>query len=190
MSGFQGTLVVLILLLLAAGCSPVVSNPSDPAISPTEAAAQYHLGEGDKLHVVVFGQADMSGDFTVDSTGAVPIPLVGPIKAAGKTAAEFQQTLQDALRGTYLANPSVSVSVTEFRPFYILGEVNKPGAYPSSAGMTVIQAVATAQGFTYRANTHRVFIRHAGAKSEKAYALTGTTMVTPGDTIRIPERFF
>lgn len=189
MSGLKTSLMAFTLILVAS-CGSVVTNASDPALSPEQAAAQYRLGAGDKLHVTVFGQPDMSGDFTVDSAGSVPVPLVGAVQAGGKTTAEFQEALQDALRGTYLANPSVSVEITEFRPFYILGEVNKPGAYPSTAGMTVTQAVATAQGFTYRANTHRVYIRHSGDRSEKAYALTGATLVTPGDTIRVPERFF
>ena len=77
-----------------------------------------------------------------------------------------------------------------YRPFYILGEVNKPGEYPYTNGLTVLNAVATANGFTYRANTHRVRIRRVGESEEKEYEITSTSAVAPGDTIRIRERLF
>ena len=84
----------------------------------------------------------------------------------------------------------MSVEVLGYRPFYIMGEVNRPGEYPYSNGLTVLNAVATANGFTYRANKKRAFIRHAGAPDEQRTRLTGTTPVAPGDTIRIGQRFF
>jgi polysaccharide export outer membrane protein len=84
----------------------------------------------------------------------------------------------------------VSVEVTNYRPFFILGEVQRPGSYPYAIDLTVMNAVATAGGFTYRANRSRVFIRHANAAEERAYDLTATTPVMPGDTVRIGERIF
>ncbi len=77
-----------------------------------------------------------------------------------------------------------------YRPFYILGEVNKPGEYPYTNGLTVLNAVAAAEGFTYRANKGRVFIKRAEGEKEEEFPLVGTTQVAPGDTIRIAERFF
>jgi polysaccharide export outer membrane protein len=80
--------------------------------------------------------------------------------------------------------------VVSFRPFYILGEVNKPGQYPYQNGLTVMSAVATAGGFTYRANEKTIFLRKAGAPTETKERLTTATEVEPGDTVRIAERFF
>ncbi len=82
------------------------------------------------------------------------------------------------------------MEVLNYRPFYILGEVNKPGEYPYTNGLTVMNAVATAEGFTYRANTKRVFIKRADTSEEQEYPLNSTTPVAPGDTIRVAERFF
>ena len=78
----------------------------------------------------------------------------------------------------------------EYRPYYILGEVNKPGQYQFTVGLTVSKAVATAGGFTYRANQKRVLITRDGTPSEEEVTLTASTPIGPGDTIRIAERFF
>ena len=110
-------------------------------------------------------------------------------RAAGLTLTEFTDALRTAL-GQYLRAPSVSVEVANYRPFFILGEVARPGTYPYAVDLTVLNAVATAGGFTYRANEHRVYIRHACQADERAYALTPSTPVLPGDTIRIGERLF
>ena len=110
--------------------------------------------------------------------------------AGGRTLEEVRTAIVTALTDGYLRNPRVSAEVLTFRPFYILGEVNKPGQYPYSSGLTVFNAVATAQGFTYRANTRVVFIKHSAETSEHKDTLTTATIVQPGDTIRISERFF
>ena len=114
---------------------------------------------------------------------------MGTIQAGGLTVPEFTQALQNAL-ATFLRNPSVAVEVTNYRPFFILGEVQRPGTYPYSANLTVPNAVATAGGFTYRANRARVFIRHANENVERSYPLTVATPVLPGETVRIGERLF
>ena len=79
-----------------------------------------------------------------------------------------------------------------YRPFFILGEVNKPGQYPYVDGLTLAQAVATAGGYTYRANNARVFVRHKDQAQETLYSLANgaPVWVLPGDTIRIGERYF
>ncbi len=118
------------------------------------------------------------------------LPLVGDIPAAGKTAREFGAAVEIALKDGYIKEPKVSVEVLTYRPFYILGEVMKPGEYPYTNSLTVLNAVATAEGFTYRADTKKVFIKRANENEERPYPLTTTTPVAPGDTIRIGERFF
>ena len=151
---------------------------------------EYTLGSGDKVRINVYGEDTLSGEFLVSGEGKVSMPLVGDVKAAGLTVNAFQEELRAALAQDYLKNPKVSVEVINYRPFYILGEVSKPGEYPYTHGLTVFNAVATAGGFTYRANQRRVFIRGKSDTREHGVELTGTTLVTPGDTIRIGERLF
>jgi len=115
---------------------------------------------------------------------------VGEVEVAGRTVPEFTNQLSEQLRNGFVRDPIVSVEVAQYRPFYILGEVNRPGAYPYSPGMTVMGAVATAGGFTYRANSRRVFIQRPGETGEISYPLTSSTLVQPGETVRIPERLF
>ena len=153
-------------------------------------AGEYRLGAGDKLRILVFEEVDLSGEFMVDGTGTVAMPLIGQISAQGKTVREIETLIETALRAGYLNDPQVSVEVVNFRPYFILGEVNSPGTYPFQNGLTVTEAAATAGGFTYRANKKTIYIRRAGADSEEAVRLTTTTRVYPGDTVRIGERLF
>ncbi len=126
----------------------------------------------------------------VSDTGEVSFPLVGAIPARGQTVAQFQEGVRAKLADGYLRDPRVSAEVLNYRPFYILGEVQKPGEYPYTSGLTVLNAVATAGGFSYRANTKSITVRHANATKEEQITLTSDTPVSPGDTIRIRERFF
>jgi polysaccharide export outer membrane protein len=94
------------------------------------------------------------------------------------------------LANGYLRDPKVSAEVLNYRPFYILGEVNKPGDYPYTSGLSVMNAIAKAGGFTYRANTKKVFIRRSNEDKENVHVLNGDLMIQPGDTVRVVERFF
>lgn len=117
-------------------------------------------------------------------------PLVGVIEARGRTTTEFKDALAQTLSNGFLINPSIIVEVGNPRPIYILGEVRQPGEYDYAEGMTVLKAVAKAGGFTYRANKSRVFVLHYGEQEEYKYDLSPATAVSPGDTIRIGERYF
>ncbi len=169
---------------LIASCGTIPSTPSNEA-----APSEYQLGPGDQLRVTVFGEADLTGSYIVGSQGSISYPLVGEVHAAGLTIPQFTAALQHALEA-YVRQPNVSVEVANYRPFFILGEVQHPGTYPYSANLTVLNAVATAGGFTYRANEGRVFIRHANEQVEHSYPISIATPVLPGDTVRIGERFF
>lgn len=169
---------------LLAACSTVPPTPADVAQT-----ADYRLGAGDQLRITVFNEAELSGQYVVGSQGVIAYPLVGEVHAAGLTVLEFTQLLQDRL-SEFIRQPNVSVEVANYRPFFILGEVQRPGTYPYSASLTVLNAVATAGGFTYRANRNRVYIRHANEPDERAYPLSIATPVLPGDTVRIGERLF
>lgn len=180
----RALLVGLTAAPLLSACSTIPSTP-EAETAPSE----YRLGPGDQLRVTVFNEAELTGQFLVGSQGTIAYPLVGEVRAAGLTLAEFTQALQTAL-SAFIRQPDVSVEVANYRPFFILGEVQRPGTYPYSANLTVLNAVATAGGFTYRANRGRVFIRRASESEERAYPLTIATPVLPGDTIRIGERLF
>lgn len=168
---------------------PPVTSPSAP---PPAVAADldYRLGPGDKVRVIVFGEASLTGEFFVSGSGAISLPLIGDVSVLNQTAGQVQVAIQNALKDGYLRDPRVSLEVLTYRPFYILGEVNRPGTYPYTSGLTVLSAVATAQGFTYRANTRRAFIKRARETREVEVQLNSDVVVQPGDTIRIGERFF
>lgn len=151
---------------------------------------QYVLGTGDEVRVVVFGEENLSGEFVVDGTGRISMPLIGQISARDLSIPQFEAQIEARLREGYLKDPQVSAEVMNYRPYYILGEVRSSGTYPYSDGLTVLNAVATAGGFSYRANTKKVFIKRQGAANEEEFPLTATIPVQPGDTIRIAERFF
>lgn len=166
------------------------SGPADVAKLTDAPLEEYRLGPGDKVKVTVFGESSLSGEFVVSGNEVVALPLIGEVMAGGLTTRALGEAIEKALRQGYVKEPKVSIEVLNFRPFYILGEVRKPGEYPYTANLTVLNAVATAEGFTYRSDTRRVFIKRASETRETEHRLTTTTAVAPGDTIRIPERYF
>ncbi len=180
------------VLAPAAQAAEPVPPATVPAVAPPAAPADldYRLGPGDKVRVIVFGEASLTGEFFVSGSGAISLPLVGDVAVLNQTASQAQVAIQNALKDGYLRDPRVSLEVLTYRPFYILGEVNRPGTYPYTSGLTVMSAVATAQGFTYRANTRRAFIKKAKESREAEVQLTSDVVVQPGDTIRIGERYF
>lgn len=172
---------------LLASCAPGSGLPPLPTMPP----GPYHLGAGDQIRIITFGQEQLSGKFQVSDAGNVALPLVGTIRAVGLTTTELEQSIEQALEEKkILLQPSVSVEVTEYRPIFVLGEVEKPGQYPYQPGMTVLTAVAIAGGFTYRAQTHQVSIlRKVDGHSVEGRAPRGTD-VLPGDVITVFERYF
>lgn len=196
--GIRGLRALAMGLALSAALAPALavaqaggSVPASLPAGPSSGAnLNYKLGTGDKLRIIVFGETSLSGEFVISDTGEVAFPLIGNVHAAGLSVQQFQDALRAKLADGYLKDPRVSAEVENYRPFYILGEVQKPGEYPYTTGLTVLNAVATAGGFTYRANTNNVVIRHAGGNKELPTHLTAVTPVGPGDTIVIKERFF
>lgn len=176
-------------LLAVPACAP----PPAPALAAADAPGAvdvYTLGPGDKLRVTVFNETSLSGEFQVNAAGIVSMPLIGTIRAAGLSQQQLEQEIGVKLAAGYVRDPRVNVEVLNHRPFYILGEVAKPGEYPYRSGMNVMSAVAVAGGFTYRASDKTVYIRRAGTAEDHSYPLTTTTMVRPGDIVRVPERLF
>jgi len=187
MNGGRGAGTAALLALVLAGCGgrSVVDGPS-----VSTGPAVYRLAPDDKVRVNVYGEEGLTGTYVVGSNGQISYPLLGSVKAAGLSVPELQAVLTEQLRTGYVKDAKVSVDVTEYRPFYILGEVNRSGQYPYRVGLTVNAAVATAGGFSYRANRRVVVIQHLNQPAEVRYRLTPSLQVLPGDTVRVVERFF
>lgn len=181
-------LSALLITACQSGPAPVTPTASAPATTVT--VTEYTLSSGDQVKVTVFGQPDLSGQFEVDGSGTFSMPLIGQVSAEGLSVPQLETTIAAALADGYLVNPQVSAEVANYRPYYILGEVRNPGEYPYTNGLTVMEAVASAGGFTYRARKNVVFVRATDANAEQSVALTATTQVKPGDTLRIGERIF
>jgi protein involved in polysaccharide export with SLBB domain len=179
------------MILTVGMASPsLAADPAPAAAAPARADSGYHLAAGDKIRVTTFDEPSLTGEFTIDSTGKVDLPLIGSTSILGMTGGEAQSFITTKLKQGYLKNPQVSIEILSYRPFFILGEVNKPGSYPYTDDLTVMNAIATAGGFTYRAQQKRVYIKHPDQSTEQVLQLTPQAMVKPGDTIRVGERYF
>lgn len=172
-------------LMSAAPSGPVAARVDDKSY------AGYILGPGDKLKITVFGEPDLSGDFTVNDAGQLSYPLVGEVSVTGLTVLRVKEKITGLLREGYLRDPNLAIEVAQFRPFYITGEVRAPGSYSYVADMSIMNAIVLAGGFTFRADQDGVEISRATA--------SGTVMledqdpqgkVVPGDIITVKERFF
>jgi len=151
---------------------------------------EYRLAAGDTVRVTVYGHEDLSGEFEVDGAGRISLPLIRDVTAEGRTLQELEESITTKLSPDYLKQPRVSAEILNYRPFYIIGEVSEPGSYPYVNGMTVINAVAVAGGFTYRARKGRIRIVRESGDSTVNLEVASDTPVMPGDVIEVPERFF
>jgi polysaccharide biosynthesis/export protein VpsN len=198
---FKRSVLLPVMASVALVGAVVLSAPAtaqtvgDAQTVPAAAAAppkpyDYVLGSGDVLRIIVFGEATLTGEFTVAGNGILSFPLIGDVQASGKTVEEVRDEITAGLQDGYIKDPKVSAEVLTFRPYFILGEVQKPGEYPYRDRITVMNAIATAGGFTYRANQSYVFVKPSDGSTERKERLNDLLSVAPGDTIRIAERFF
>ena len=182
------TLVGISALLLSA-CASGPAQGGPVAAAPAGMTG-YRLGAGDEIKVTVYGESDLSGNFVVDGEGEIAMSLIGQAPIGNLTLTEASQSIEARLKDGYLRDPKVTAELVKGRPYYILGEVNKPGEYPFVSGLTVMNAIASAGDFTYRADKGRIMVKSKDSPNEREVELTPTTVVRPGDTIRIRERFF
>lgn len=156
-----------------------------------ESTSTYKLASGDVIRINVFAEPDLSfEEVRLNDAGIFSYPFLGEIRARGKTAAEVEQILTERLKGDYLVDPRVSVSVLSYREFFISGEVKQPGGYKFQPGLTLRRAVALAGGLTERASTSRITIIRDQDSSRTPERATLDTLVMPGDTITIDQGFF
>lgn len=184
-----GALGIAFLLSACSGGNVEPATQTQISALKAAAGAPPRLLPGEKLHVVVYDEPNLTGDFTIDPSGYLSLPVAGTMKVAGMTPAQLRDKLVLAFRNAHIKNPGVTVAVAEFRPFYILGEVDKPGVYPYIGGLNVMSAIAIAGGQTYRANQSKVLIQHVGETALHSYDLDWPIPVLPGDIIQIPRRY-
>lgn len=187
---FKYLLLSLYILSLAvlSGCASTSVPLGEIAYQPVE----YKLESGDEVKIAVFGEERFNGQYKISTNGDISFPLIGNIVATDKSALELKETLEASLGAGYINDPRVTVEVMSYRPFYIMGEVQKSGKYEYADGLTALQAIALAGDFTYRADKRKVFIRRVGNGEEEVYDLQNgrEIFISPGDTIRIGERYF
>ncbi|MEM1411520.1 MAG: polysaccharide biosynthesis/export family protein [Pseudomonadota bacterium] len=185
-SAFRGLLAIL-LICMSIGTVQALAQ-QEQADGPVD--ERYRLGSGDRIKVTVFNHPDLSGEYALDGAGNFPMLFIGEVEAVGKTAGELETSIIEALRPDYLVNPRVTVQVLTYRPFYIIGEVGSAGDYPYVDGMTYLNAIAIAGGYTFRAKQDIVYVIRAGDPEEEEIRLPVSDRVQPGDIIRIDERMF
>jgi polysaccharide export outer membrane protein len=180
----------LVALALVAMAMTLIGCAATTTGTPAQGQA-YKLGAGDKLRVVVLSDMDLSGDYEVDATSSISVRLIGRLSVAGMTLAELEALLAERYRSSgYLRDPKLSVELMSARPFFVLGEVSKPGSYPYVSGLTVAQAVAIAGGYTRRASSSRITVKRFGSSAGAEESVTEDAPLLPGDIMRVPERFF
>ena len=191
--------VVLLSLFLAVGCATPASESlpvgasSDAPIGAEASSADseiYRLGQGDAIAIQVFDEPDLTLETAVGASGAINYSYLGDVKVAGKSPAELETHITSLLQNGYLVNPSVNVTVTQYRPFFINGEVRSPGGYPYQPGLTLDRAIALAGGLTDRASTRKMYVTKENASSSEEKRVSLGFKVQPGDTISIREGFF
>lgn len=187
--------LVLFCAVTLTGCEPgatldpLTDEQREELIRTAQTTSPY-LKPGEKLRIVVFGEDRLTGEYEIDPAGNLSLPLAGTIKASGLSKAQLERDLARRFRGEYLRDPKVTVDVVGFHPFYIMGEVGRPGEFPFRSGLNVLSAIALAGGPTYRASRHTVLIKHADEPGFREYPLNAEIPVLPGDLIKLPERYF
>ncbi len=156
-------LLIFSLLWLGQGMAETLDAPSSPQVTQKESRDasldDYHLGTGDKIEIIVYGEDDLSMKLKIGKAGLVNFPYIGEVKLTGRTPSEIETEIENRLRGDYLLNPMVTVNLESFRLFYISGEVEQPNGYEYQPRLTVEQAIAMAGGFTDRADKGDINIR-------------------------------
>lgn len=167
------------------------SAPEGATPAPAAPAQQvYRIGTGDKLKVTIYNNEKLSGDYPVGGDGKIGLPMLGRVAVSGLTLDEVSTLLIGRLADGYFLNPNVTVDMAEYRPVYILGEVQKPGQYPYAEGMTVYRLVAQAGGYSYRANRKKMDVRPDNAPNGEPRHISDDALVQPGDTVIVRQRYF
>lgn len=190
---FHRFMAVVILCIFMHGVA--VAAPEVPQGSYSDGLESYQLGVDDRLRITVYGEDDLTGSYSVAADGTVSMPLIGAVPVAGLLLPQVEALITAQLKDGYFVDPSVSIEIESYRPFYILGEVGTPGRYEYANHITILNAVALAGGFTYRAKQKTVKVQRPGYTGEGVDArgyitLQPHDLVFPGDVLLVEERFF
>lgn len=184
-AALKAAAAVMLAAVVLAGCA------GDPApAEPAPPLSAYVIGSGDRIKVTVLEIKDMTVEVDVANDGTVDLPLVGSIRVAGRTTDEVRGALTERLARDYVKDPKVNVEVAKYRPFYVLGQVNRPGSYPFEPELDIRKAAAIAGGFNRRADTEAAYlVREVDGRNDRRRVGLGTR-VFPGDVIEIDRRLF
>jgi len=169
---------------------PVIPIPPNFSIPRANQVSDYRLGAGDKLGITVFNESELSMQVLLSDAGSFLYPFLGEIVAKNKTIGELQALLTDRLKDGYLVDPKVYVSVIEYRPFFVNGEVGKPGGYPYQPGLTIRKAISLAGGLTPRASLTKIYVIHENDPTGQPRLTTLDAVIVPGDIITVDQSFF
>jgi protein involved in polysaccharide export with SLBB domain len=179
--------VFLVLLMWSETAQAQAPLPKDVA----SLLSNYKLAAGDVITIRVFGEDDLSREkIRLSDAGTIPYPVLGEVQALGLTIGEIEKSITAGLTGRYLVNPRVSITIEEYRPFYINGMVERPGGYPFQPGLTVLKASSLAGGFKERASFSKISIIREGDATSRPQKAEINSPVNPGDTVFIEESFF
>jgi polysaccharide export outer membrane protein len=183
-----GALLAVALFVSACG-GGALSEAEQQSLAAT-ASTPAKLQPGDKVNVVVYGESSLSGEYQLNQSGQIALPLAGTVDARGLTQSELEQALAKKFRSEYLKHPRVTVTIATLQPYYVMGEVKSPGEFAYKSGLNVLTALAIAGGPTYRASRNTVQIQRRGESGTRDYPISATVPVLPGDVIKVPERYF
>ncbi len=173
-------LAATVLVALLAGCTVAAGDDERTA---GEAAPADGLRPGARVDVTVEGHPDLSGTHELDHDGAVTLPLVGVVDAYGRTPKQLADELVARLADGYLREPRVEVARLRPRPFFIFGDVLRPGSYPYRPGMTVADAVAAAGG--RRGGGDVAVVLTPAGRERDARRVTFDAELDPGDVVAL-----
>jgi protein involved in polysaccharide export with SLBB domain len=181
-------LLVLNRFLLAVG---LFAAAHAHAQTRDSALSNYRLGSGDVISIQVLGEDDLKREkIRLSDAATISYPILGEIRLAGKTVAELERLIREGLKGRYLINPQVTVTINEYRNFFINGQVERPGGYAFMPGLNVRKAVSLAGGFRERASKDKIFVIREDDPQQKAQRVDLNASVNPGDIITVEESFF
>ena len=182
----------LVALLVVTGCASLFDGPAKPvARAAYVVPSEYRLNTGDMVSVRVYGgDEDIRVErLRLDTSGMLVLPF-GDFKAQGRSPRELESDITNSVKGRILRNPRVSVVIDEHRPFFVDGQVGRPGAYPYSPGLTVRKAITIAGGLRERASLRKIYLLREGDTSNTPLNVDLNAPVGPGDTINVEESFF
>src|SRR6516164_1859412 len=181
---------MLAVALLVSGCAGNALTDAEQQAAVATATSPAKLQPGDKIRIVVFGEDNLNGEYQVDQSGQISLPLAATLKVQGLSQSELEQELAKKFKSQYLKSPKVTVTITTLRPYYMMGEVKNPGQFAYQSGLNVLTALAIAGGPTYRASCNTVEIQRLGETSMHEYPISAAVPILPGDVVKVPERYF